>query len=153
MAASTENATLSPLFDTVDVLNQTNGTNGTEKLPFVASTEGMLLSYSFLLLAALLCVYYGSYRSITRKDKQTKSGEKPDVLTAKDGKSYLRSNLKKKISFPSSGYVSIYCKWIFIWNLCRYIIGFQRIYHICSEYLLLFHWCHCSLSSNTTSVK
>ena len=86
MAASTENATLSPLLDTIDVLNQTNGTNGTEKVPFVASTEGMLLSYSFLLFAALLCVYYGSYRSITRKDKQTKSGEKPDVLTAKDGK-------------------------------------------------------------------
>ena len=76
MAASTENATVSPLLDTIDVLNQTNGT---EKAPFVASTEGMLLSYSFLLLAALLCVYYGSYRSITRKDKQTKSGEKPDV--------------------------------------------------------------------------
>jgi hypothetical protein len=87
MAASTENATLSPLLDTIDVLNQTNGTNATEKVAFVASTEGMLLSYSFLLLAALLCVYYGSYRSITRKDKQKNSGEKPDVLTAKDGKS------------------------------------------------------------------
>jgi len=89
MAASIENATLSPLLDTIDVLNQTNGTNATEKVAFVASTEGMLLSYSFLLLAALLCVYYGSYRSITRKDKQKNSGEKPDVLTAKDGKSNI----------------------------------------------------------------
>jgi hypothetical protein len=70
MAASTENVTLSPLFDTIDVLNQTNGTNTTQKEAFVASTEGMLLSYSFLLLAALLCVYFGSYRSVIRKDKQ-----------------------------------------------------------------------------------
>ena len=89
MAASTENVTLSPLLDTIDVLNQTNGTNGTEKAAFVASTEGMLLSYSFLLISALLCVYYGSYRSITQKEKQSKSGEKPDVLTAKDGKIFL----------------------------------------------------------------
>ena len=83
MAASTENATLSPLLDTVDVLNDTNST---QKQPFVASTEGMLLSYSFLVFAALLCVYLGSYRSIIRKNKQKSSGEKPDVLTAKDGK-------------------------------------------------------------------
>jgi minor histocompatibility antigen H13 len=81
MAASTENVTLSPLLDTIDILN---GTNTTQKEVFVASTEGMLLSYSFLLLSALLCVYFGSYRSITRKDKQKESGEKPDVLTAKD---------------------------------------------------------------------
>lgn len=86
MAASVENATLSPLFDTIDVLNQTNGTNTTQKEIFVASTEGMLLSYSFLLISALVCVYFGSYRSVIRKDTQTKSGEKPDVLTAKDGK-------------------------------------------------------------------
>ncbi|CAF0734662.1 unnamed protein product [Adineta steineri] len=84
MSGSIENATLSPLLDTIDILNQTNRTNTTQKEVFVASNEGMLLSYSFLLIAALLCVYFGSYRSITRKDKQKKSGEKPDVLTAKD---------------------------------------------------------------------
>ncbi|CAF1080790.1 unnamed protein product [Adineta steineri] len=84
MSGSIENATLSPLLDTIDILNQTNGTTTTQKEVFVASNEGMLLSYSFLLIAALLCVYFGSYRSITRKDKQKKSGEKPDVLTAKD---------------------------------------------------------------------
>ncbi len=83
MAESIENATLSPLLDTIDVLNQTNTT---QKEVFVARTDGMLLSYSFLLLSALLCVYFGSYRSIIRKDKQKESGEKPDVLTAKDGK-------------------------------------------------------------------
>jgi hypothetical protein len=111
MAASTENVTLSPLFDTIAVLNQTNGTNTTQKEAFVASTEGMLLSYSFLLLAALLCVYFGSYRSVIRKDKQKKSGEKPDVLTAKDGKSFFPFiTLEKKNYFISfSGYVSIYC--------------------------------------------
>ncbi|UJR09570.1 hypothetical protein I4U23_013805 [Adineta vaga] len=81
MAASIENATLSPLLDTVDILNETNST---QKQPFVARTDGMLLSYSFLVLAALLCVYFGSYRSIIRKIKQQTSGEKPDVLTAKD---------------------------------------------------------------------
>lgn len=90
MAASSDNGTLSPLLDTIDVLNQTNDANTTEKAAFIASTPGMLLSYSFLLLAALLCVYFGSYRSIIRKDKQAKSGEKPDVLTAKDGNSFLR---------------------------------------------------------------
>jgi hypothetical protein len=83
MAASIENVTISPLLDTIDVLNQTNTT---QKEVFVARTDGMLLSYSFLLLAALVCVYFGSYRSIIRKDKQVQSGEKPDVLTAKDGK-------------------------------------------------------------------
>ena len=83
MAASIENVTISPLLDTIDILNQTNGTG--QKEVFVASTEGMLLSYSFLLISALLCVYFGSYRSITRKEEQKKSGEKPDVLTAKYG--------------------------------------------------------------------
>jgi len=81
MEASTENATLSPLLDTVDIINQTNTT---AKEVFVARTDGMLLSYSFLLLAALLCVYFGSFRSIIRQDIQKKSGEKPDVLTTKD---------------------------------------------------------------------
>lgn len=82
MAASTENVTLSPILDTMDVSNETNTT---QKEVFIARTDGMLLSYSFLVLAALLCVYYGSYRSIIRKDKQKKEGTKPDVLTAKDG--------------------------------------------------------------------
>jgi hypothetical protein len=83
MAVSTENVTISPLFDTVDLVNQSNTT---QKDIFVARTDGLLLSYSFLLLSALLCVYFGSYRSIIRQDKQKKSGEQPDVLTAKDGK-------------------------------------------------------------------
>jgi len=99
MAASTENVTLSPLLDIIDIINQTNGTNTTQKEVFIASTEGMLLSYSFLLLAALLCVYFGSYRSITRKNKQAKSGEKPDVITAKDGKSSLYFLMLKKPIF------------------------------------------------------
>jgi len=86
MSASTENITLSPLLDTIDII--LNQTNTTQKEIFVARTDGMLLSYSFLVLSALLCVYFGSYRSITRKDKQIKSGEKPDVLTAKDGKHF-----------------------------------------------------------------
>jgi len=82
MAVSTENVTISPLFDTIDIVNQTNTT---EKEAFIARTDGLLLSYSFLVLAALLCVYFGSYRSIIRQNKQKKSGEKPDVLTVKDG--------------------------------------------------------------------
>lgn len=83
MAESVENVTISPVLDTVDVLNQTNTTG---KDAYVPRTDGMLLSYSFLLLAALFCVYFGSHRSISRQDKQKKSGEKPDVLTTKDGK-------------------------------------------------------------------
>jgi hypothetical protein len=110
MAASIENATLSPLFDTVDILNQTNGTNTTQGAAFVARTDRMLLSYSFLLLAALLCVYFGSYRSITRKDQQAKTGEKPDVLTAKDGNSFDIDECISTTAYTSfSGYVSIHC--------------------------------------------
>jgi hypothetical protein len=83
MASATENETISSLLDTVAAaLNQSN----TTKDAFVARTDGMILSYSFLLLAALLCVYFGSYRSVTRKEQQKNSGEKPDVLTAKDGR-------------------------------------------------------------------
>lgn len=89
MATSNENQTV------LDNLN----TNGTTKEAFVATTEGMLLSYSFLLIAALLCVYFGSYRSVSRKDSQKKSGEKPDVLTAKDGKSYVSSWLSVYVDF------------------------------------------------------
>ena len=92
MAAATENVTLSPILDTIDVLNQSNG-SGTGAKAFVARTDGMLLSYSFLLLAALLCVYFGAYRSVTRKDAQKKSGEKPDVLTAKDGNHHVASSV------------------------------------------------------------
>jgi len=99
MAASTENVTLSPLLDTIDILNETNGTNTTQKEVFIASTQGMLLSYSFLLLASLLCVYFGSFRSVIRKDKQKNSGEKPDVLTAKDGKSFFFLIISKKKIF------------------------------------------------------
>lgn len=87
MASSTENEKLSPILDTIDIVNKSNGS---EKEVFVARTDGMLLSYSFLVLAALLCVYIGSYRSIIRKNKQKQSGEKPDVLTAKDGKYIFR---------------------------------------------------------------
>ncbi|UJR36539.1 hypothetical protein I4U23_029259 [Adineta vaga] len=53
MAATDENTTLSPLSDTIDILNQTNGTNTTQKDIFAASIEGMLLSYSLLLLSTL----------------------------------------------------------------------------------------------------
>lgn len=83
MAVSTENVTISPLLDTIDLVSQSNTT---QKDVFLARTDGLLLSYSFLLLAALLCVYFGSHRSIIRQNKQRKSGEKPDVLTARDGK-------------------------------------------------------------------
>jgi hypothetical protein len=129
MAASIENATISPLLDTIDILNQTNGT--AQKEVFVASTQGMLLSYSFLLISALLCVYFGSYRSITRKEEQKKSGEKPDVLTAKDGNTQIYLNIEKILFLHFSGYVSIYCQWIFIWNLPGYITCVKRIYNTC----------------------
>lgn len=92
MAAATENLTVSAILDTLDVVNQSNG-SGTGAKVFVARTDGMLLSYSFLLLSALLCVYFGAYRSVTRKDAQKKSGEKPDVLTAKDGNQKIASSV------------------------------------------------------------
>jgi len=67
MALSTENVTISPLFDTVDIVNTT------EKELFIARTDGLLLSYSFLVLAALLCVYFGSSRSIIRQNNRKKT--------------------------------------------------------------------------------
>ena len=103
MAVSTENVTISPLLDTVDIINQSNTSS---KDVFVARTDGLLLCYSFLLLSALLCVYFGSYRSIIRQDKQRKSGERPDVLTAKDGKQNSSSIIS--IFAFSSCNVSIY---------------------------------------------
>lgn len=62
------------------------------------------------------------------------------------------NSYSEQILISSSGNVSIYCQWISIWNLFSYIIGFQRIYNIRSEYLLFLHWRCCSLSSSTTSV-
>jgi minor histocompatibility antigen H13 len=85
MATANDNVIESTLSDAIDLVNKTNGTNADAKNVFVARTDGMLLSYSFLLLAALMCVYFGAYRSVSRKDKQKISGEKPDVLTTKDG--------------------------------------------------------------------
>ncbi|CAF5000030.1 unnamed protein product [Rotaria sp. Silwood1] len=109
MSASTENQTLSPLLDTIDILNETNITN---KEAFVVRTDGMLLSYSFLVLAALLCVYFGSFRSIIHKDKQKKSGEKPDVLTAKDAAMF---------PFIASGFLFalFFCVLIGVWYLLK----------------------------------
>ena len=147
-SASTENVTLSPLLDTIDVLNQSNGTT---KEPFVARTDGMLLSYSFLLLAALLCVYFGSYRSVTRKEKQTQSGEKPDVLTARDGK--MNEILHRIISdFSLSGNVSLHCQWISFWNLFGDFIGLKGIHYVRFKHLFLSHWYCRIVSSDSTPV-
>jgi len=123
-AASTENVTISPLLDTIDVINQTNGT----KEAFVARTEGMLLSYSFLLLAALLCVYFGSYRSVTRKDKQAESGEKPDVLTARDAAMFpfiasgFLFGIYLVILLVSKEYIT------FVLNIYFFLIGVVALY-------------------------
>ncbi|CAF1234432.1 unnamed protein product [Adineta steineri] len=124
MAASTENATLSPILDTIDIINQTN----TTKEAFVARTDGMLLSYSFLVLAALLCVYYGSYRSITRKNKQKDSGEKPDVLTAKDAAMFpfiasgFLFGIYLVILLVSKEYIT------FVLNIYFFLIGIVALY-------------------------
>ena len=141
MAASTDKETASPLLDTIDILNQTNGTSSTgAKEVFVARTDGMLLSYSFLLLAALLCVYFGSYRSVTRKEKQKTSGEKPDVLTTKDGNRSSLTAISQARSLNSSGDVSVHRQWISLRHLSRHSAGFQGVHHVRSEHLLLPHW-------------
>ncbi|CAF2079931.1 unnamed protein product [Rotaria magnacalcarata] len=124
-AASTENDTFSPALDTIDILNQTNTT---KKEIFIARTDGMLLSYSFLLLAALLCVYFGSYRSVTRKNKQKKSGEKLDVLTAKDAAIFpfiasgFLFGIYLVILFVSKEYIS------FVLNIYFFLIGIVALY-------------------------
>ncbi|CAM4876953.1 unnamed protein product [Rotaria socialis] len=124
-AASTENDTFSPLLDTIDILNQTNTTT---KEIFIARTDGMLLSYSFLLLAALLCVYFGSYRSVTRKNKQKKSGEKPDILTAKDAAMFpfiasgFLFGIYLVILLVSKEYIS------FVLNIYFFLIGIVALY-------------------------
>ncbi|CAF3818635.1 unnamed protein product [Rotaria sp. Silwood1] len=125
MSASTENQTLSPLLDTIDILNETNITN---KEAFVVRTDGMLLSYSFLVLAALLCVYFGSFRSIIHKDKQKKSGEKPDVLTAKDAAMFpfiasgFLFGIYLVILLVSKEYIT------FVLNIYFFLIGIIALY-------------------------
>jgi minor histocompatibility antigen H13 len=136
MEASTENATLSPLLDTIDVLNETNTT---AKEVFVARTDGMLLSYSFLLLAALLCVYFGSHRSIGRQDKQKKSGEKPDVLTAKDAAMFpfiasaFLFGIYLVILLVSKEYIT------FVLNIYFFLIGIIALYRAIQPVLARIH--------------
>lgn len=125
MSVSTENVTISPLLDTIDIINQTNTT---KKELFIARTDGMLLSYSFLVLSALLCVYFGSYRSIIRQNKQKKSGEKPDVLTARHAAlfpliaSVFLFGIYLIIRFISKEYIT------FILNIYFFLIGIIALY-------------------------
>ncbi|CAF0768852.1 unnamed protein product [Didymodactylos carnosus] len=146
-----DRVTISPILDTIDIINNTlssnltNGSNATKETPFVARTDGMLLSYSFLLLSALLCVYVGSYRSIIRKNNQEKSGEKPDVLTAKDAAMFpfiasgFLFGIYVVILMVSKEYIT------FVLNIYFFLIGVVALYRalqpvLKSKTLFNFHF-------------
>ncbi|KAF8787458.1 Minor histocompatibility antigen H13 like protein [Argiope bruennichi] len=56
--------------------------NATEKPK--ASTEGMLIAYSSLVIMALLPIFFGAFRSVKFLKKQKDSGEKPETMSKKD---------------------------------------------------------------------
>ncbi|CAL1289951.1 unnamed protein product [Larinioides sclopetarius] len=56
--------------------------NATEKPK--ASTEGMLIAYSSLVIMALLPIFFGAFRSVKFLKKQKDSGEKPETMSNKD---------------------------------------------------------------------
>ncbi|GIY36461.1 minor histocompatibility antigen H13 [Caerostris darwini] len=49
-----------------------------------ASTEGMLIAYSSLVIMALLPIFFGAFRSVKFLKKQKDSGEKPETMSKKD---------------------------------------------------------------------
>ncbi|GFY65559.1 minor histocompatibility antigen H13 [Trichonephila inaurata madagascariensis] len=68
-----------------DFINETvqeAAKNATEKPK--ASTEGMLIAYSSLVIMALLPIFFGSFRSVKFLKKQKDSGEKPETMSKKD---------------------------------------------------------------------
>ena len=66
--ASTGNATASLSTSASAALNGTNGTDSVAK--FKATTEGLFLAYSSLLLMALIPIVIGSFKSIKHQKSQ-----------------------------------------------------------------------------------
>ncbi|XP_028414889.1 minor histocompatibility antigen H13-like [Dendronephthya gigantea] len=49
-----------------------------------ATTEGLVMAYSSLIIMAVLPIFFGSFRSVLHYRKQKENGEKPDSMTHKD---------------------------------------------------------------------
>ena len=52
------------------ILNNTNGTNGTETEKFKATPEGLFLAYSSLVVMALIPIIIGSFKSVKHQSNQ-----------------------------------------------------------------------------------
>ncbi|KAG8200219.1 hypothetical protein JTE90_024998 [Oedothorax gibbosus] len=68
-----------------DLVNETLeavAKNATEKPK--ASTEGMLIAYSSLVIMAMLPIFFGAFRSVKFLKKQKDSGEKAETMSEKD---------------------------------------------------------------------
>ena len=72
------------LTDTISqLMNDTFGkTNQTAKEP--ATVEGQVVAYTALVLMAIIPIYIGSFRSVTFREKQHETGEKPETITKRD---------------------------------------------------------------------
>lgn len=62
--------------------NLTNGTNETEK--FKATTEGLALAYTSLLIMALIPIIIGSHKSVRHQKTQKDSGEEVETMSTKE---------------------------------------------------------------------
>ena len=64
-------------------VNETFGkTNQTVKEP--ATVEGQIIAYTALVSMAIFPIYFGAFRSVTVREQQKQSGEKPETITKKD---------------------------------------------------------------------
>jgi len=68
------------------VLNETlkNATNGTENEKFKATTEGLALAYSSLVVMALLPIIIGSFKSVKHQKRQQESGEEIETMSTRE---------------------------------------------------------------------
>ncbi|XP_025198779.1 minor histocompatibility antigen H13 [Melanaphis sacchari] len=71
--------------DIIKTLNETNGTDTEpvlKRLP--ATTEGMLIAYTSLVIMALVPIFFGSFRSVELQIKNKLKKEVPESMTEKD---------------------------------------------------------------------
>jgi len=71
--------------DIVKTINETNGTNTEtfyKRIP--ATTEGMLIAYTSLVIMALVPIFLGSFRSVRLHMQNKLKKEVPESMTEKD---------------------------------------------------------------------
>ncbi|XP_029341330.1 minor histocompatibility antigen H13-like [Acyrthosiphon pisum] len=68
-----------------DIIKTLNGTSGTDPESVIpATTEGMLIAYTSLVVMSLVPIFFGSFRSVEIHIKNEKKKEIPESMTEKD---------------------------------------------------------------------